>query len=250
MELRYWLALLRTPHVGCITFNLLLDKFRTPESLFAEPPKALAKLGLTEQTIAYLQSPDWKRIERDLTWLEQPDHDCLTIQDGRYPALLKEIPDPPPLLFIRGDTRALTSVPLAVVGSRNPSHHGKQIAHDFAKSLVGAGLSITSGLAIGIDAASHLGALDGDGVTVAVAGTGLDQIYPIQHANLADRIMQNRGVLVSEFPPETAPRAKNFPRFERGHSGRGSCAKERFTHHRTIGPRTRSRRVCNTGLNQ
>ncbi len=205
--------------MGCVLFNRLLDTVVTPKALFAESAVVLAKLALSEQTIAYVQNPDWHTVDQDLKWLQQPDCHCITIRDESYPVLLKEIADPPPLLFIHGDPAALAGVQLAIVGSRNPSPNGYQIAYDFARFLAQAGLFITSGLAIGIDAASHRGALASQGITLAVAGTGLDKVYPAHHASLADLIVQRHGALVSELPLGTVPRANNFPRRNRLISG-------------------------------
>ena len=124
---------------------------------------------------------------------------------------MKEIPDPPPLLFVRGNPDALSMPQLAIVGSRNPSASGRQIALDYARKLTQTGLTITSGMALGIDAASHEGALQ-KGFTLAVAGTGPDRIYPARHRELAHRIVE-QGAIVSEFPLGTPPLASNFPRY-------------------------------------
>jgi DNA processing protein len=218
-EFRYWLALARAPRVGSRTFNALLERFGSPAQVFAETPQALTTLGLSASTAAWLQNPDWAAVDDDLRWLDTAGHDCLTLRDDGYPLSLKEIPDPPPLLFVRGDARALARRQLAIVGSRNPSPSGEKLAHDFAKALTTAGFAITSGLALGIDAASHRGALDGSGVTLAVAGTGLDQVYPARHRALAAEISAHGGALISEFPIGTPPQAGNFPRRNRIISG-------------------------------
>jgi len=150
--------------------------------------------------------------------VEQAHHHLITLHDPAYPPLLKNIPDPPPLLFVHGSLAALRSHQLAIVGSRNPSTVGKTIAAQFAQTLVHCGLSITSGLALGIDAASHRGALDAGGVTLAVAGTGPDKIYPATNKRLACEIIEH-GALVTEFPPGTAAQAHHFPRRNRIISG-------------------------------
>ncbi|HFD81242.1 MAG TPA: DNA-protecting protein DprA, partial [Gammaproteobacteria bacterium] len=148
----------------------------------------------------------------------QPGNRILTLADADYPPLLKATPDPPALLFLHGDADYLLQPQLAIVGSRNPSRDGAALAHEFAAHLARHGLTITSGLALGVDAAAHQGALDGGGATVAVAGTGLDRVYPARHRELAHRIAAS-GVLVSEYPPGTAPVAGNFPRRNRIISG-------------------------------
>jgi DNA processing protein len=218
-ELHYWLALLRAPRVGSHTFNALLERFGSPARVLAEPLEALTALGLGESTVAWLRNPDWAAIDEELRWLAAPDRHCLTLEDDAYPPLLREIPDPPPLLFVRGHANALACRQFAIVGSRNPSPTGEKLARDFAKALTDAGFAITSGLALGIDAASHRGALDGAGITLAVAGTGLDQVYPARHLALAEEILAQGGALISEFPIGTAPQAGNFPRRNRIISG-------------------------------
>jgi len=215
--LKYWLALLRTPGVGSKTFLKCLDHC-PPEQLFAESRTTLTQLGLRNKTIDAIKKPDWQTIEQDLLWLEQPDNHLLLFTDSDYPKQLKEIPDPPPVLFARGDIDLIHFPQIAIVGSRNPSAPGKQIASDFASSLATAGFTITSGLALGIDAASHRGALAASGKTIAVTGTGLDRVYPAAHKALATEIVNN-GVLISEFPPGTPAKANHFPRRNRIISG-------------------------------
>jgi DNA processing protein len=153
-----------------------------------------------------------------LDWLAQPGHLFLTLADSDYPELLKQIDAPPPVLYLIGNAELLHQPQLAVVGSRNPTPNGLVNAREFARTLASAGLCITSGLAIGIDGAAHQGALDGEGHTVAVTGTGLDRVYPASQRELAHRIA-DQGVLVSEFSPGTPPLAANFPRRNRIISG-------------------------------
>ena len=209
--------LLRTPGVGCRTFLKVLDTLQ-PEQLFAEPFATLQALGLSDRSIDAIQKPNWDRIEGDLAWLENPDNQVITLQDNRYPPQLREIADPPPILFVRGNIVLLHTPQIAIVGSRNPTSDGKKIAHDFAASLCDAGFTITSGLALGIDAAGHRGALASNGFTIAVAGTGLDLVYPASHKQLATDIVAT-GAMVSEFPPGTAAHANHFPRRNRIISG-------------------------------
>jgi len=157
-------------------------------------------------------------IERDLRWLDAPGRHLLTADDPRYPPQLAAIPDRPPALFVLGDPAALSRPQLAIVGSRSATAAGRETALEFAARLAAAGLVITSGLAIGIDAAAHRGALHARGITIAVCGTGLDRVYPCEHAALAVEIAAN-GALVSEFPTGTRPLAHNFPRRNRLLSG-------------------------------
>ncbi len=218
-DFRFSLALLRAPRVGPRSYQALAERFGPPRQVFAASATALAEAGLAKDTLEWLQSPDWDKVESDLRWLETPGHHCLELRDPAYPAILREIADPPPLLFVRGDTGALACRQLAVVGSRNPSPVGGKHARDFARALVASGLSVASGLALGVDAAAHRGALDGGGTTVAVMGTGLDQVYPRSHQELAEAIVDQGGALVSEFPTHTPPQAGNFPRRNRIISG-------------------------------
>lgn len=157
-------------------------------------------------------------IERDLRWLDGPGRYLLTAGDPRYPPQLAAVPGCPPALFVRGDPAALSRPQLAIVGSRSATAAGRETAFEFAAQLAAAGLVITSGLAVGIDAAAHRGALHARGNTIAVCGTGLDRVYPDGHAALADGIAAN-GALVSEFPTGTKPLAHNFPRRNRLLSG-------------------------------
>ncbi|MGR8933822.1 MAG: DNA-processing protein DprA [Gammaproteobacteria bacterium] len=208
---------MRTPGVGCRTFLKILESF-TPEQVFRQPLGNLAPLELSAKSLEYLKNPDWARIERDLAWLQQSGNAILTLNDPAYPALLKQIADPPPLLFVRGNLELLSAPQIAIVGSRNPSHLGRETAEAFAYDLASQGYTVTSGLALGIDAAGHSGALKATGRTIAVAGTGPDRIYPACHKDLAIQIIA-QGTIVSEFPPETQALANHFPRRNRIISG-------------------------------
>lgn len=159
-------------------------------------------------------------MARDLAWLEQPGHHLLDWSDPRYPPLLRQIARPPPLLFVHGDPACLCQPQLAIVGARHPTPAGRDTAQRFAAHLAGCGLIITSGLALGIDAAAHQGALSdvSSGQTIAVMGCSLDQVYPARHRELA-RAIAARGALVSELPIGTPPLAENFPRRNRLISG-------------------------------
>ncbi|MBK9657866.1 MAG: DNA-protecting protein DprA [Rhodanobacteraceae bacterium] len=156
--------------------------------------------------------------ELDLKWIESDGITLLSASDARYPPLLKRVSGAPILLFVRGDVDALWLPQLAIVGSRQGSAGGLATARDFAATFVARGFAVTSGLAAGIDAAAHQGALDAKGQTIAVLGTGLDRVYPARHAGLA-RAIAGQGALVSEFPPRTPARRENFPRRNRIISG-------------------------------
>jgi DNA processing protein len=213
-----WLTLYHAPGVGAVTFHLLLRRYPHPHDLLQADTQQLLNLGLKQITIDALRHPDEEAIAHDLEWREKPGNRIMCCTDLDYPALLLQIPAPPPLLYIHGDSSILGEPQLAMVGSRNPSASGQQTATDFARHLSAAGLVITSGMALGIDAASHQGALDADSPTIAVMGTGLDRVYPARHRNLARQIAE-QGALVSEFPIGTPPLAENFPRRNRIISG-------------------------------
>lgn len=157
-------------------------------------------------------------LERHLRWLDHPAHHFLRLGSPGYPLLLANLPDAPTSLLVRGDPNILSLPQLAIVGSRNPTQAGYDIARQFASQLVRAGLAITSGLAIGIDTAAHRGALEGGGSTIAVCGTGLDIDYPRANAGLSEEIASG-GALVSEFPLGTPASQSNFPRRNRIISG-------------------------------
>jgi DNA processing protein len=214
----HWLALARAPGVGPKTFFSLLDRWHDPRAIFSLSRSTWAELGLSAATINALQHPDWAQIETELAWAKLPGQHILLFSDPAYPRLLKEIAAPPPVLFAKGDIGLLTSPQIGLVGSRNPTPGGRENAYYFAKELAASGLTITSGLALGIDGASHQGALDAQGKTIAVLGTGLEKIYPAKHTELARQIEQT-GLLLSEFPLFTAPRPENFPRRNRIISG-------------------------------
>jgi DNA processing protein len=211
-----WLILHHAPGIGAVTIHQLLEHYSGPAA--ARRMAAHQGLGLEPAALSFLQQPDQERIERDLAWAEQPGNHIITCRDPRYPGLLLQIADPPPLLYVHGNVEALGQLQLAMVGSRNPTASGQRTATEFARYLALAGLTITSGLALGIDAASHQGALDVGKSTIAVMGTGLDRVYPSRHRELA-HVIAEHGALVSEFPVGTAPKPENFPRRNRIISG-------------------------------
>lgn len=198
-ELRYLLALLETTNLT-FSFGLkLFEVFPDITDLFTTPTNDLIKLGLPPKEVIKLKNPNWDTVEQDLAWAQKTGNHIITINDPDYPQLLKEIPNPPLLLFVCGDLQLLKSPQIAIVGSRNPTPTGLETAFVFAKELAQAGLVITSGFAMGIDAASHKGAIAAPGKTIAVMGTGLNQIYPARHTSLTQKILECGGVLLSEF---------------------------------------------------
>ena len=213
-----WLALYHAPGVGTVTLHRLLEHTPNLSDLRQLGSEQLRQLGLKQTSIDALRQPDQAAIEQDLNWHELPGNRIMCCHDPDYPPLLLQLPAPPPLLYIHGNAAILAEPQLAMVGSRNPSGSGQRTATEFARHLSAAGLTITSGLALGIDAASHQGALDAGGTTIAVMGTGLDRVYPARHRDLARQIAE-QGALVSEFPVGTPPVAENFPRRNRIISG-------------------------------
>jgi len=211
-NLLLWLTLRRAPGVGARTQLDLLDHFGSIENIFSAGRGQLEKVlpGRNAAINAILDGPDEAPLRPELDWLGEPGHHLLVWPDPDYPPLLREIPDPPVMIYIIGNRRLLSCPQLAIVGSRNPTPMGRENARAFARNLAGAGLTITSGLALGIDGAAHRGALEADGKTIAVAGTGLDRVYPARHRELAHEIAKH-GALVSEFPPGTPPLPENFP---------------------------------------
>ncbi|HSW69220.1 MAG TPA: DNA-processing protein DprA [Gammaproteobacteria bacterium] len=217
--INHWLALSRLPGVGPVTARSWLEYFKTIENLFAASNTDLQDMGINPKHIHSLKNINWKIIEDDLLWFEKNNCHVIALDSPHYPELLKEIHDPPIVLYAKGNINILSQSQLAIVGSRHPTVTGKELAHYFAKELALAGLTITSGLALGIDAASHRGALASSGKTIAVLGTGLKFIYPRSHQKLAEDIIKEDGLLISEFSPETPPKAIHFPMRNRIISG-------------------------------
>jgi DNA processing protein len=174
--------------------------------------------GLPEAASIALSAPDRNALERDRLWAERERVRLIDAFSADYPPLLSTVPDAPALIYLQGEISVLRTPQLAMVGSRNPTDEGLRTAHEFAAHLVKAGLTITSGLALGIDGAAHEGALEGQGKSVAVLGSGLDRLYPESHTPLAQHI-RACGALLSEFPPGTPPLRSNFPRRNRIISG-------------------------------
>ena len=226
-EITARLALNRIPGVGPAIYSDLLVCFDTASAVFSASQQQLLYVPAVTPAIAdqLEQGIAATNVEDDLVWLQaNPAHRVIFSTDSDYPGLLAEISRPPPVLFLKGNHSLLSKPQLAMVGSRNPTPGGIENAHAFAANLAACGLTITSGLAAGIDGAAHQGALDvveatgNTGRTIAVTATGLDRIYPSQHHDLAHHIAE-KGLLVSEFPTGTSPLRENFPRRNRLISG-------------------------------
>jgi DNA processing protein len=212
-EFEAWFRLLETPGVGRDTARRLLAACGSPAAVFRAAPATLRSL-VSPAVVQALQStpPDWApRLANAQTWLTGgPGRCAITLGCAEYPPLLLQTADPPVLLYVHGQLGALASRGVALVGSRHATAQGNDNAHAFAAALAQQQLTVFSGLALGIDAAAHEGALAADGCTVAVVGTGPDRVYPPQHVALAARIVQ-RGAVVSEFAPGTPGLPEHFP---------------------------------------
>lgn len=217
-RLAAWIRLEQAPGVGRLTAGSLLARFHTPDAIFAASHGTLASLVSPRQADALLAAPAPDYLERALAWDAVDGQHILTLDDPRYPAMLREIADPPLLLYAVGRTELLAGPALAIVGSRNATAQGVANAGAFAHALSATGLTIVSGMALGIDTAAHEGGMKAAGSTVAVIGTGADRIYPPRNEALARRIAA-LGCIVSEYALGTPPVAANFPRRNRVISG-------------------------------
>ena len=222
-QLEAWLTLIHVDKLGPVTLQKLFAHFHSAENILQASHSELQSLKISNAIIEGIQVPKEDAVQRDLAWLEHENHHLLTIQDSTYPTLLKQIADPPCVLYLLGKpevaTSLLTDPQLGIVGSRNASAYGIDIATSFAHKLANSGLVITSGLASGVDGAAHRGALQSEiGTTIAVAACGLDRVYPAEHRKLAEEISQ-RGLIISEFPIGTSPMPGHFPRRNRIISG-------------------------------
>ena len=208
-----WLLLANTKGLGSLRISNLLNYFESVEDIFSQtsfPPE----LQIPKTVQQLLRNPNYAKIKEDLIWLEKPNNSVITIDNDLYPPLLKQTDSPPPLLYVTGNPDILLQPQLAVVGSRNATPVGLKNTHSFCSDLAKSGLTITSGMALGVDGKAHQAAIEIGGKTVAVMGTGLDVVYPAKHKNLAHLIAEN-GVLISEFSIGTKPNAYNFPRRNR-----------------------------------
>lgn len=213
-ELLPWLRLTLTPGIGGETQRKLLRAFGPPDAIFNAGRSALGAVAGNQAASLLLDQDNSAALEQALAWAAQPAQHLVSLADAEYPQSLLQTPDPPTLLYVLGRLELLNSPALAIVGSRNPTPQGLGNAERFAAALADAGLTIASGLALGIDAGAHRGALARSGSTVAFVGTGIDRVYPANNRELA-REISRRGAIVSEFALGTPPLAANFPRRNR-----------------------------------
>lgn len=217
-DAKYWVALLRAPGVGPGLARKLLDHFGSAEAIFSGDRQRLQALGCKGEAVDWLREPQWALCQPDLGWAEQDGHHFITCHDPEWPERLHNVNGAPIALYALGDLDLIKLPQLAIVGSRNPTAAGKNAALDFGKHLSQQGIVVTSGMALGIDAAAHEGALQSGGLTIAVCGTGLDRVYPKRNHALAKQIAAN-GLLLSEFTIGTPVLAHNFPKRNRIISG-------------------------------
>lgn len=220
VALRHWLRLTLVPGVGGESRRQLLKTFGLPDAVFAAgagPLRAAVGATLAERLLGHDCDAE---IDAALAWADLPDNHIVTLADAAYPQALLAAADPPVLLYAKGQVDLLNRPGLAVVGSRNATKQGEATAEHFAANLSAAGLTIVSGLALGIDAAAHRGAMTARGSTIAVIGTGADRIYPSRNEELA-REIADKGIVISEFPLGTPAMAANFPRRNRIIAGLG-----------------------------
>jgi DNA processing protein len=216
-EIESWLALSLTPGLGNESFRKLLVAFGEPRKILSARSAELTRLVPTKVARSIRSGAEQAAIHATLKWLEDENNHLVTLADYDYPQLLLQIPDPPPLLYVKGRRELLNRPALAVVGSRNATSQGVANAESF-EALSAAGLCIVSGLALGIDAAAHRGGLKSAASSIAVVGTGLDIVYPARNRELAHALAE-KGALVSEFPLGTPATGNNFPRRNRIISG-------------------------------
>lgn len=217
-DIEHWLALGLIDGLGDESIRRLLVAFGGPAEIFSANMTSLERVVKKKVAYNIIQGADEKKIAATLKWLEDPQNSIITLADSDYPSLLLNIPDPPPLLYIKGTRELLNRPMLAIVGSRNASPQGLANAEAFAEAASNAGLCIVSGMALGVDAAAHRGGLRGSAASIAVVGTGLDLVYPASHRRLAHELAEE-GALISEFPLSTPAIGSNFPRRNRIISG-------------------------------
>jgi DNA processing protein len=209
--LRYYIGFNRVQGIGPARLRMLLDAFGDVEAAWHAPADALRRAGLDRRSLHnLLEARARLDLDREVKRVIQAGVRAITWEDPDYPVLLREIPDPPPLLYVRGTLEPEDSWAVAVVGTRRASVYGKEVTRRLVTDLARSGITIVSGLARGIDGVAHQAALEAGGRTIAVLGCGVDRVYPPEHRPLARRIVE-RGALVSEYPLGTPPEARNFP---------------------------------------
>ncbi len=210
-NIRPWFLLKSVPGVGNLLGKRLIDIFKTPQNIFqASAEKLLQVDGVTKRHVSAIKNHKIPRkVKAELDRLSRQEYRVITLTDPDYPRLLCEIPDPPPFLYVSGQLDS-SAFKIAVVGSRNATRYGLTTTKNLCADLASLGITIVSGMARGIDTAAHQGAMAGGGKTIAVLGSGLQRIYPVENTKLFHRISEN-GAVVSEFSLLTEPEGHNFP---------------------------------------
>lgn len=216
----YWVGLSLIPGVGTVLFKRLLEQFKSPEAVFQAPLKDLLSIeGMGERVAeAIRQGPFEKAVQKELCLLSKLEGRILTFEDEAYPRRLKNIYDPPPLLYMRGEIKKEDDLAIAIVGSRKTSPYGRGITEKIGQELVRYGITIVSGMARGIDSVAHQSAISGGGRTIAVLGCGVDVVYPPENRPLFEQIIDH-GAVLSEFPMGSRPEGSHFPKRNRIISG-------------------------------
>lgn len=211
--MRDWISLNMTPQIGPRAATKLLEKFGSAENVFHARRSELESLRLRPESIESILKREFHdKAEEELSKVRELGGDVLILDDGSYPYLLREIADPPITLYVKGDWQQCFDAPcVAIVGSRRCSTYGENASEMLARDLAANGVCVVSGLARGIDTAAHRGAIAGRGKTIAVLGTGIDQVYPKENAKLVNQILDSGGAIVSQFPLTTPPLRDNFP---------------------------------------
>lgn len=219
-NLKYWLAINKIPNVGPVTIKKLWDKFGSIEEAWRAGEKSIFEIEAISKPAAkaFVENRGQVDLDAEITEIERKNISVLTLEDEDYPDNLRNIYDPPPVLYIKGKFLPVDKRAIGIVGTRRASHYGLEMASKFARELSAHGITVISGLALGIDTAAHRGALEASGRTIAALGSGVDYIYPPQNTELADQIINN-GALISEFPLGEKGEKGNFPRRNRVISG-------------------------------
>jgi len=219
-DLFYWVSLNFIPGVGSVFIKRLLDRFQTPQAVFRASMKELLEIeGLgTKAASEIRKGPPEQAVKKELALVEKSGARLITLKDQDYPLRLKNIYDPPSVLYLKGELREEDDLAVSIVGSRKTTPYGRWVTEKMSRDLVRHGVTIVSGLARGVDSVAHMGALSGGGRTIAVLGCGVDVIYPPENRNLFAKIVE-QGAIISEFPMGSPPEGGHFPKRNRIISG-------------------------------
>lgn len=219
-DLFYWVALNLVPGLGSVLIKRLLEQFKTPAAVFQASLKDLLGVeGISEKVAHEIRKgPSDQKVDRELSLLKEIGGKITTLNDETYPPRLREIYDPPPVLYMRGELKKEDELAVAIVGSRKTSPYGRWVTEKISQELASHGVTIVSGMARGIDSVAHLGALSSGGRTIAVLGCGIDRVYPPENRVLFSRIIDH-GAILSEFPMGSPPEGSHFPKRNRIISG-------------------------------